>query len=67
MSIPAPKQPVSFCRFPAQLVIEAILLVVAGLLPAGEHPHPLGALLVLAALALPIFCFAKARAPEGDS
>jgi hypothetical protein len=56
---PAPKQPKVFCQFPVQLVIEAILLVVA-----ANVAFPLALILVLAALALPIYCFAKAEGPE---
>jgi len=56
---PAPKQPVPFCKFPVQLGIEVALLVAA-----AYTPFTLALLLVLAALALPIYCFGKAEAPE---
>ena len=62
MAPPAPKQPVTFCQFPVQLVIEAVLLVVAANVPFG-----LSLILVLAALALPIYCFAKAKGPEQEA
>ena len=62
MAPPAPKQPKVLCQFPVQLVIEAVLLVVAANVPFG-----LSLLLVLAALALPIYCFAKAEPPEQEA
>jgi hypothetical protein len=58
---PAPKQPKIFCQFPIQLVIEAILFVVAAF-----SPFPVALILVLAALALPTYCFAKAEPPEEE-
>ena len=59
MAPPAPKQPKALCQFPVQLVIEAVLLVVA-----ANVAFPLALALVLVALALPIYCFAKAEPPE---
>jgi len=59
---PAPKQPKPFCKFPVQLVIEAVLLVVA-----ANVAFPLALVLVLAALALPTYCFAKAEPPEQEA
>lgn len=59
MAPPAPKQPVPFCKFPVQLAIEVLLLAGAAFAPFA------GALvLVLIALALPFYCFAKAEPPE---
>lgn len=59
MAPPAPEQPKPFCRFPVQLGIEVILLGAAAAVPFG-----LALLLVLVALAYPIYCFAQAEPPE---
>ena len=61
MAPPAPEQPKIFCQFPVQLVIEAILLVLAANVSFGWS-----LILVLAALALPIYCFGQAKAPAGN-
>lgn len=66
MAPPAPKQPKVFCQFPVQLVIQAVLLVIAAAMPVSHVPHPLSLLLVLAAVILPGYCFAKAEPPEGE-
>ena|GEM_PF-6705500 len=62
MAPPAPKQPKVFCQFPVQLIIEALLFVVA-----ANVAFPLALVLVLVALALPIYCFAKAEPPEQEA
>lgn len=59
MAPPAPKQPVPHCRFPAQIAIEAVLFTVAAFVPFQA-----ALVLVLIAVAIPIYCFAKAEPPE---
>ncbi len=59
MAPPAPRQPKALCRLPAQLVIEAALLGAA-----AAAPFELALVLVLGALAFPIYCFAQAEPPE---
>ncbi|KPV41508.1 hypothetical protein AN478_02780 [Thiohalorhabdus denitrificans] len=62
MAPPAPKQPKVFCQFPVQLVIEAILLVIA-----ASVSFELALPLVLVAIVFPAYCFAKAEPPESAS
>ncbi|MFA9459473.1 hypothetical protein [Thiohalorhabdus methylotrophus] len=59
MTTEAPQQPKAFCQFPVQLVIEAILMVIAANVPFG-----LATVVVLAAIALPFYCFAQSEPPQ---